>query len=609
MSNRIDFFQSAQIKPAIPAATTLVLIDGQMSPVLETLEIVRGDWPEFSWARLAHNPAAYPEGSLMSIEDVEDEFPIGKSISIRQVYNDAAPDVSVCSFPIFAGQIDKIERKLDPDGESVEIIARDFSAILGRKTVYGQRVSDINGTSLFLAGGDTIFNESGKGNAAAEPATNNGNSYTVFCAEPSSGKLWSYAEVIRYLLCEYLPAGQLQSSGIDQLRALTEDQKVRDFDVTGLNLLDALHRCCERIGLRFKFVPRPAATGPAEAIVFCKNGMGRTVELNCQRRGEQFSISKTNISELHGRRNFWPVTHRYIGQGDFRIYEATFELKKAWDHSEEDTDYDKFSPATNPDFYKARNVYRKWCLNEAGDYSQSPYNQGAAFDFSKIFENGLYIRQKRRFLPALTCGKDGTSIGYFLEVSYTGGSRWWPYMSSFKILLDQCGIWLSAEQLDADLWFAILKGLLKFRITASVMADERISFAVADGPVNSTIDVVDEVITLPRRFKYKKVSPYSIFVNNSDENLSFANQADDTELLVEFAQSLSDSGGFKTEQLQIKTMVLSPVFSPGDRVKTCADSRDILGVKYDNRSICWLEKVEMDFANQQTIFTAVKKRK
>jgi hypothetical protein len=44
-------------------------------------------------------------------------------------------------------------------------------------------------------------------------------------------------------------------------------------------------------------------------------------------------------------------------------------------------------------------------------------------------------------------------------------------------------------------------------------------------------------------------------------------------------------------------------------VKTCADSRDILGVKYDNRSICWLEKIEMDFTNQQTILTAVKKRK
>ena len=93
MSNRIDFFQSAQIKPVIPAATTLVLIDGQISPVLETLEIVRGGWPEFSWARLAYNPAAYPEGGPMSIEDVEDEFPTGKSIGIRQIYNGAAPDV------------------------------------------------------------------------------------------------------------------------------------------------------------------------------------------------------------------------------------------------------------------------------------------------------------------------------------------------------------------------------------------------------------------------------------------------------------------------------------------------------------------------------------
>jgi hypothetical protein len=206
-------------------------------------------------------------------------------------------------------------------------------------------------------------------------------------------------------------------------------------------------------------------------------------------------------------------------------------------------------------------------------------------------------------LPTLTCGEDGSSIGYYLEVSYTGGTCWWPYMGSFKVLLDQCGVWLSAEQLDTDIWFAILKGLLKFRITASVCADERISFTIADGPVNSTIEVVDKVVTLPRRFKYQKVSPYSIFVNNS------ANQTDDTASLIEYARGISDSGGFETERLQIKTMVLSPAFSCGDKIITSPDSRDILGVKYDNRSVCWLEKIEMDFVNQQTILTAVKKRK
>lgn len=123
------------------------------------------------------------------------------------------------------------------------------------------------------------------------------------------------------------------------------------------------------------------------------------------------------------------------------------------------------------------------------------------------------------------------------------------------------------------------------------------------GRSNSTIEVIDKIITLPRRFKYQKVSPFSIFVNNS------ANQIDDTASLVEYARSLADSGGIETERLQIKTMLLMPAFSCGDRVRTSPDSRDILGVKYDSRSICWLEKIEMDFANQQTILTAVKKRK
>jgi DNA-binding beta-propeller fold protein YncE len=182
-------------------------------------------------------------------------------------------------------------------------------------------------------------------------------------------------------------------------------------------------------------------------------------------------------------------------------------------------------------------------------------------------------------------------------------------MSSFKVLLDQCGIWLSTEQLDADMWFAILKGYLKVRITACVMADERISFTVSDGPVNSTIEVVDKIIAMPRRFKYRKVSPYSIFANNRGENLGVADQADNTASLVEFAQGLSASGGSEAEYLRIHTAVLLPAFSPGDKVIASADSRDILGVKYDSRSICWLEKIDIDFASQQTILTAAKKRK
>ena len=464
MSNRIDFFQSEHTQLALPAATVLVFLDGVLCPYLEPVEIVHSGWPEFSWARLAYNPAAYLQDGLTAAEEIETELPIGKTICIRQIYNGTEPGTSAFSIPVFVGQIEGIDTKLSDNSEVVEVMARDFSAKLKRFTVYGQYVCNLDNSILFLAGADTVFNEDGKANATIEPIENDGNSLTVFCAEPSQAKFWSYAEVIDYLLCKYLPSGQLQTPSIEQLQVLTENQTVRDLDVTGLNLLGALHRCCERIGLKFKFVPRLVLTGPIQAIVFYKNGKGRAVELNCQLAGEQFSISKTNIAALRSRRNFWPITHKYIGQGNFKIYEATFELVKTWDPADEDTDYDKFSPSTNTDFYQVKDVYRKWSLNEAGDYTAEPYNQGQAFDFSKIFQSNNFVHLRRRFLPTLTTDKQGKSLGYFLEVSFDDGLHWWQYLYAFNNLLDECGVWLSSDQLDVDTWVAALKGVLKARI-------------------------------------------------------------------------------------------------------------------------------------------------
>ena len=608
MSNRVDFFQSDQTQLAFPSATVSTLLDGSLCPYLELIEIVRCDWPEFSWARLAYNPAAYAGAGLIAAEEIETELAIGKAVCIRQVYNGSAPGAAAFSFPIFEGQIEGIETRFGPDGERVEIIAKDFSAILKRITVYGQRVSNSDGSTLFLAGTDTVFNADGKANAAIEPIENNGNSLTVFCAEPSQGKLWSYAEVIDYLLCEYLPNGQLQPPSIEQLRALTESQTVRDLDVTGLNLLEALHRCCERIGLRFKFVPRPVLTGPGQAIVFYKPGKGRAVELNCQRPGEQFSISKTNIARLRSRRNFWPITHKYICQGDFKVYEATFELVKAWDPAGEDTDYDKFSPSTNPNFYQVKNVYRKWCLNEAGDYSGAPYNQGDAFDCSKIFQSGNFVRRRRRFWPTLTTDKQEKSLGYFLQVSFDNGLHWWQYLYDFNNLLDECGVWLSSDQLDVDTWVAALKGVLRFRITASIISDERLSCVVADGPIDSTAPVVEHIITLPRQFKYRKVSSQSIFANVSDESLGEPDEVDDSTALFEFVRRRAAVSSETIETVDVQTPNLVFGYHLGDRVTCSPESRDLLGCKSDNRSIGRIEWVQMDFEKQCTNLKIVRKR-
>jgi hypothetical protein len=572
------------------------------------MEIVRSGWPEFNWARLAYNPVAFDGTDLVAAEDIEAELPMGERVCIRQVYNGIPPGAAAFALSLFEGQIEGIETEIGDKGERVEIIAMDFSVNLTRITVYGQRVGSSGGSSMFLGGVDTIFNPDGKANASPGPMMVDGKSYTVFCAEQSQAEPWRYAEVIDYLLCGYLTSGQLQTPTIEQLRALTEDQIVRDFDVTGLPLLEALHRCCERIGLQFKFVPRLVPVGPRQAIVFYKEGAGRMVELNCQRVGEQLSISKTNIAALSSRRNLWPVTHKYIGQGDFKIYEATFELVKAWDPADEDTDYDKYSPSTNSDFHQVKDVYRKWCLNEAGDYSGAPYNQGDTFDFSNIFESSNFACRRRRFWPALTTDKQDRSLGYYLQVSLDNGLHWWQYLYAFNNLLDECGVWLSSDQLDANTWIAALNGVLKFRITASVVSDERLSCVVADGPVGSAAPVIEHLITLPRQFKYRKISEQSIYVNASADSLGTPDEVDDSTVLHEFVRKRALAGSAFIEIVDVQTPHLVFDYRVGDRVTSSPESRDLLACRSDNRSTTWIERVQMDFTKQCTILKVVRKR-
>ena len=608
MSNTINYFQSEQTQLSLPTAYVSILLDGKLCPTLEVIEIVRSGWPEFGWAKFAYNHAANTGADVKTAEDIVHEFAAGKTMCIRQYYNADLCSSAVFALPIFSGQIENIETQQTADGEKVEIVARDYSVNLKRLSVYGQRLAREDGSSLFLAGLDTIFNPDGKGNANQTAIDLDGKSYTVFYDESIQGRLWTYAEVIDYLLCEYVSEGQLKTPSFSRLQALTENQIVRDLDITGLNLVEALHRCCERIGLKFKFVPRLTDNGPGQAIVFYKTGSGRVVELNCQPVGQQLSISKTNIAQIHSRKKFCPVTHKYIAQGDFKIYEATFELVKTWDSGLEQNNYDSFSPSTNPSFCQIKDVYRKWCLNEGGQYSGPPYNQGNTFDFSQIFQSSNFVHRRRRFRPSLTTDIQGRSLGYFLQVSYNSGQSWWQYLHAFNILLDECGVWLSSEQLDMDTWVAALQGSLRFRITASVVSDERLTAAFTNGSFNSTAPVVEHVITLPRQFKYRKVTDQSIFTEATSQTFSKSDEVDDSVALYEFVRHTAAASSEVIETFDIQTPNLMLDYRLGDIVSASPESRDLLACRSDNRSINRIVRVRMDFEMQCTNLKIVRQR-
>jgi hypothetical protein len=608
MSKRVDFFEPEHKRLALPGATTMVFLDGTLCEALEPLEIVRGGWPEFASARLAYNPAASLTPDVLTPERIEDRFGPGRTLSLRQVYNPIPPDTAVASLPVFVGHIEGIETRIGPDTETVEIVAKDFSAALQRVTVYGQHSVCVGSAPVFLAGLATAFNPGGRGNATGAPVVVEGRPCTLFSTAAADGRLWSYAEVLDYLLSRHIPIGRLHWPDLEQLRALTDNRHARDLDVTGLSLLEALHRCCEEAGLEFRFAPRLAETGPSQTMLFYRNGQGRCVELNCQRKGQSLALSRTNIAALHGRREFYPVTHRYIGQGDYKVYEATFELVQAWDPALESTDYSTFSASTNAQFHQVEDVYRKWCLNEAGDYTGAPFNCGPAYDFSKLFETDSYLRRRRRFWPALSTDGQDQSLGYFLEVSFDDGAHWWRYLHAFNNLLDECGIWLSSDQLDVDTWVAALKGMLRFRITASIVSDERLACVVADGPVGSTVPVVDHVVTLPRRFKYRNVSPESVLAQPEGAGVGTPDEADDSAALQEFIRHRAAASPAIIERVDVRTCILNLHFQPGDRVTTCPESRDLLGCRRDNRSVVWIERVHVDFQNQCTNLAVVRQR-
>ncbi|OHB67541.1 MAG: hypothetical protein A2Y77_12570 [Planctomycetes bacterium RBG_13_62_9] len=608
MSNTTDLFQPEFRQLSVPAATTAVFLDGALCDDLEPVELIRSGWPEYARARLAFNPAARLDTNGTSPERIEDRLAMGQGVRLCRLYNGAPPDAAVAGLPLFVGRIEAIETRLDSDGERVEVIAKDFSAFLRRITIYGRRVLQSDGSTVLLSGFDTIFNPLGEGNASSESVTLDGRIRTVFSASANGARGWSCADAINYLLCEYLPSGLLRWPSMEQLLALTESTPLRDLDLTGLSLLDALHQCCEQAGIEFQFVPRLAETGPSQAIAFSGRGQGRTVELNCQQQGESLSLSRTSVGALHSVKNFHPVTHRYIGQGDFKTYEATFDLVKAWDPALEDTDYGRFSASTNPEFHNVKDVYRKWCLNEAGDDSGHPDDQGPAYDFSRIFEHADYVQHRRRFWPALSTNAQGRPLGYFLQASFDDGLHWWQYRHAFNNLMDECGVWLSSDELDMDTWVAALKDSLRFRITACVMSDERLTAIIADGPVGSTIPVVDHVLTLPRQFRYRKVSAQSVLAPSSGSGLGRPDDADDSAALHQFVRQSAILSPAVMETTEVQTPSLLLHFEPGDRVISSPESKDQLSCRRDNRSTTRIERVHVDFRNQCTNLRLVRQR-
>ena len=607
MSNTVDFHQIQQSQTILPADSPMVLINSQVSGLLTVNKIVRAAYPEFSWAELQYNPAALKLPKPIVPEDIENSIPIGSSISICHIFNGSIGSPAQMKYVLFHGYIEKINTVINEKTVCVTFIARDISAALERIIVMGQRIYD-DGRTVFLKDKPLAFNADGQNNRSPNTVANNGRSYHIFGHFDNESFAFDYSQAINYLLCEYVPHGIVDLPNNAQYTNLFDHIPAYDIDVDGLSLIKALYKICRLCGVEFYFLPCQSEQTLDTNIVFYRPGHRRLVELNMQYPGQSFNITHTNIHTVDSERSYWPITHRYIGLGEFKEYEATFDLIKAWSPSKEGGDIEAYSTAAE-DFESVENVYRRWCLNEAGDYTGSPYNQGSSYDFDEVFQTENYIHRKRKFLDCITVDADGNSLGQYLEISYNSGKKWQRYEGKFNVLADECGIWISEKLFDDDFWTAAEANKLRFRITASVQSDQRLTYRVADGPVNSSVTVIDKILNLPANYYFRQISKQSIFYSIISDDFDASKLIDDTPVLFSHIRQQANADIDLIEEIVVTTPIISPNFEPGDQVTTSPDSRDILGIRKDPRSLFWVDRVEIDFEKQSTKLKIFRQRK
>jgi hypothetical protein len=595
MSNRTDYFIGRRDIMSLPAASAIVYLDGMLCPHLEPVEIIRAGWPEFGSATLRFK-LANQAGQIIPVEQIEQLVGFGKIVSIRVMYDTGTPSSRLTDYPIFVGQIEGNDSKISSSSMIVTLLAKDCAAALRQRTVYGRRIENNQLGGVLIEGLDTIFNPDGLDNASQEPAEYAGRKYRIFSQADGYGRVFSRADAIYYLLCEYVSEAMMVIPPLERLRTLTEGSIIRNLDVTGLDVIEALYRCCEGTSLEFIF--EPACDGTEKyAIVFFKHAPARKIRLTSQKRGDIISISKTSAVQINSEKSNRTVTNHYIAFGQYKRYESTYNLLKGWDSNLEDDDYNLFCISSNPEFVHVRNVYRCWTLNETGWYSSEPYNRGEPFDFSRIFEGDDYAVKPRRFLPCLSSDKLGESLGYFLEVSCDGGTAWHQYQGRFDVLENQCAIRFSDDRLDEDIFAAAVADLLRVRITATVEGDQKVTASCADGSLESACPVSEHIVNLPGKYKYNLVCPTSIFYGTEAAKAGFA---DDTHQLYADLRLVANRKKLLVETMEIKTPYLEIGHQVGDNIEASFDGRDILGLRNESAGLARIRQVTMDFVNQFT---------
>jgi len=377
---------------------------------------------------------------------------------------------------LFDGYVEGPRFGYDAGGERTLLEAVDRSDALVRGRVGGQ-YARVGEDVLWLSGLDLTFNPDGVGNMSAADVSPSGErARRVFVAAGGAGaEAWTASEAANYLLAYYGAASWLELPARAELSRWFGHEVLENVRVEGRSLLEALEVLGSRRGVRATVaLAQDGSGGLTRSLVLVGRGRGRRAPLLHQMPGETYDRRRTFLERLDVEVAWCDSAARIEVMGDVALYESTFELHPGWDPSKEDEDETAYRRSAGASFEAVADVFRKWVLNEAGDYCGSPWQLPGPYDFSEVFGTTAYLPRRRRLLPSISTDALGQSRGVQVELSYDGGTTWRRYGGAVRVLREECGVYLAGDRLSAELYRAAKAGLLRCRVTAAVESDERL---------------------------------------------------------------------------------------------------------------------------------------
>jgi len=310
---------------------------------------------------------------------------------------------------IFRGRISDIDVSFSNGGESARLTALDPRRTLDNKDLRGARYAG-SGGGITATDDRVAFNPDNLGNYDKAGSASAGEPLFADPAEPDEEKedpwenYWRLGEFWRYIIGNYAPGedSRLPSgTGVPELSD-SEDAVLPPTDVDGWRPTAAVSRVLGSYGLDwwadpFVVANRWSVWSPPALPVFriVSPGSAAVKSVSLQPRGEDFSILGTNVDAGSMRFTTLGSINHWRIEGDFKEYEACFELKKLWDDQEET------QVANNPNRGNRAHedydvtldhVYRQWGLNEDNQWPDRE-----AFDFGGLLGEGTWTRKRRRF--------------------------------------------------------------------------------------------------------------------------------------------------------------------------------------------------------------------